>query len=105
MRNWNRKPIANIIAAVKWILPPHNVASQLKILMPVGTEMAIVAKVKKVFAPAPMPTANMWCAHTLKLMKPIPTEAATIAGYPKMALREKTGMISLAKAKAGSTRI
>ncbi len=40
----------NIMAVVKWILPPHMVASQLKILMPVGTEMTMVAKVKKVLA-------------------------------------------------------
>ena len=39
----------------------------------------------------------MWCAHTLRLMKPIATVAATITGYPKIALREKTGMISRAK--------
>ena len=65
---------------VKWILPPHSVASQLKILMPVGTEMTMVASVKKALAPEAMPTVNMWCAHTLRLMKPMPTDAATIAG-------------------------
>ena len=43
-----------------------------------------------------MPTVNMWCAQTLRLMKPMPTEAATMAGYPKIALRENTGMISFA---------
>ena len=35
----------------RWILPPQRVASQLKILMPVGTEMTMVAKTKKVLAP------------------------------------------------------
>ena len=29
----------NIMGVVKWILPPQMVASQLKILMPVGTEI------------------------------------------------------------------
>ena len=56
------------------------VASQLKILIPVGTEITMVAKTKKVLAAAPRPTVNMWCAQTLRLMKPMPTDAATIAG-------------------------
>ncbi len=33
--------------------------------------MAIVESTKKVFAVALMPTVNMWCAHTLMLMKPM----------------------------------
>ena len=51
-----------------------------------------------------MPTVNMWCAHTLKLTNPIATLAATMTGYPKIGLREKTGMISDRKAKAGMTK-
>jgi hypothetical protein len=62
------------------LLPPQMVASQLKILIPVGTEMTMVARVKNVFGAAPRPTVNMWWAHTLRLMKPMPTDAATIAG-------------------------
>ena len=46
---------------------------------------------------------NMWCAHTPRLTNPMATDAATIAGYPKIALREKTGMTSLMMAKAGIT--
>jgi len=45
----NRKinPIANSIAGLfKLIDPPHNVAIQLKILIPVGTAIIIVAAVK-----------------------------------------------------------
>ena len=48
------------IGDLKLILPPHSVANQLKILMPVGTAMIIVESVKKVFAPGPMPMVNMW---------------------------------------------
>ena len=44
---------------------------------------------------------NMWCAQTLRLTKPMQTVAATITGYPKIGLREKTGMISDMKAKHG----
>ena len=59
MRNWNRKPRQNSIGALNWILPPHIVASQLKILIPVGTAMAMVVMTKKVFAEAVIPTVNM----------------------------------------------
>ncbi len=79
------------------------VASQLKILMPVGMPTSMVESTKKAFPADVMPTVNMWCAHTPRLTNAMPTEAATIAGYPKIALREKTGMISFAIAKAGRT--
>ena len=44
--NRKMKPIAQSIAAVKRIEPPHMVAIQEKILMPVGTAITIVAKTK-----------------------------------------------------------
>jgi hypothetical protein len=40
------KPIANSIGVLKLIEPPHIVAIQLKIFIPVGTAMIIVAAVK-----------------------------------------------------------
>jgi hypothetical protein len=40
------KPNANNKGGRICSLPPHNVASQLKILMPVGTAIIIVAAVK-----------------------------------------------------------
>ena len=79
-RNWNRNATQNSIGVAKRILPPHIVPSQLKILMPVGTATRNVEVAKKLFAAGVMPTANMWCAHTLKLMKPIAIDAATITG-------------------------
>ena len=105
IRNWNTKATANSMGVAKRILPPHMVASQLKILMPVGTAMIMVESVKKAFATEVMPTVNIWCAHTPSEMNTIPTEAATMAGYPNMALRENTGMTSLATPNAGSTRM
>src|SRR5262252_1793289 len=74
---------------------------QLKILIPVGMPTAIVVIAKKLLAYEFMPTVNMWCAQTLKLTNPMQTVAATITGYPKIGLREKTGMISDMKAKHG----
>src|ERR1700726_3730920 len=104
IKNWKRKAIQNSIGVLNSIFPPHMVANQLKILIPVGTAIAMVEITKKVLAAAPMPTVNMWWAHTLMLMNPIATVAPTITGYPKIGLRENTGMISEAKAKDGSTR-
>jgi hypothetical protein len=40
------KPIAKSPGVLKSIDPPHNVASQLKILIPVGIAIIIVAAVK-----------------------------------------------------------
>jgi hypothetical protein len=40
------KPLANNIGTVKTIRPPNIVAIQLKILIPVGTAIIIVALVK-----------------------------------------------------------
>jgi hypothetical protein len=44
--NKNIKPLANNIGVFKTILPPNIVATQLKILIPVGTAIIIVALVK-----------------------------------------------------------
>jgi len=40
------KPLANSIGVFKTMLPPNIVAIQLKILIPVGTAMIMVALVK-----------------------------------------------------------
>src|SRR6201993_4359299 len=104
IKNWKRKAMQNSIGVLNSIFPPHMVASQLKILIPVGTATAIVDKTKKVLAFELIPTVNMWWAHTLSLTKPMATVAATITGYPKIAFRENTGMTSQAIANAGITR-
>jgi hypothetical protein len=44
--NKKRNPIVNNIEVVKITLPDHIVAIQLKILIPVGTAIIIVAAVK-----------------------------------------------------------
>ena len=56
-------------------MPPHIVAIQLKILMPVGTAITIVAAVKYIFVFTLRPVVNMWCAHTTKPTTPIATMA------------------------------
>ena len=68
----------NIMGTVKRIFPPHMVPSQLKILIPVGTPMAMVEAAKKALAYDVIPTVNMWCAHTPRLRKPMASVAATM---------------------------
>src|SRR5207302_1039107 len=91
IRNWNRKPMLNSIGVLNWILPPHIVPSQLKILIPVGTAITMLVIVKKLFAYEFIPTVNMWCAHTLMLTNAMAMVAATMTGYPKIGFRENTG--------------
>ena len=55
----DRKPVQKSMGEANEIRPPYMVASQLKILMPVGTAMSIVDAAKKVLAMALMPTANI----------------------------------------------
>jgi len=44
--NKNKNPNAQTIGVLNEILPPYIVANQLKILIPVGTAIIIVAAVK-----------------------------------------------------------
>jgi hypothetical protein len=55
----------------KTIDPPNIVAIQLKILIPVGTAITIVALVKYARVSTSNPTVNIWCAQTIKPRKPI----------------------------------
>ncbi len=59
----------NFIAVVKRSVPPQSVPSQLKIFTPVGMPMSMVITENIESATGPMPTANIWCAHTPKPRK------------------------------------
>lgn len=50
-------------------------ASHLKILIPVGIAMIIVAAVKYARVSTSKPTVNMWWAHTINPKMPIPSIA------------------------------
>ena len=60
------KPSANSIGVRRWITPRQSVASQLKILMPVGTAISIVVIIIGTRSQLNMPETNMWCAQTEK---------------------------------------
>ena len=53
-------PMANFMAAVYQILPPHIVSNQLKIFTPVGIAIAIVAIENTATDTGPRPDANIW---------------------------------------------
>ncbi len=61
-----RKPSAKSIGVSRWITPFHSVASQEKILMPVGTAMIAVVIIIGTRIHDCMPDTNMWWAHTVK---------------------------------------
>jgi len=50
------KPVVNNIDVLNRIDPPHKVATQLKILIPVGTAIIIVAAVKYALVSTSRPT-------------------------------------------------
>jgi hypothetical protein len=59
--NKNRNPKVNsTVGLFKSILPPHKVANQLKILIPVGTAIIIVAAVKYARVSTSKPTVYIW---------------------------------------------
>jgi cellobiose-specific phosphotransferase system component IIC len=63
--------VYNTAVLFKSIFPPHNVANQLKILIPVGTAIIIVAAVKYARVSTSKPTVYMWWAHTINPKIPI----------------------------------
>ncbi len=75
-----RKPSANSIGVSRCSTPRHRVASQEKILIPVGTAMMAVVIIIGIRIHGAMPLTNMWCAHTVK-------PSTTIANSEKAIIR------------------
>ena len=65
------KPSANSIGVSNRRFPRQVVASQLKILIPVGTAITIDEIMKNESSPTGSPVVNMWCAQTSSERKPI----------------------------------
>ena len=59
-------PRANSIGVVKRSLPYQIVASQEKILIPVGTAMTIELTMYGTRSRGSIPLVNMWCAQTVR---------------------------------------
>lgn len=69
--NKNTNPRAHNIGVSIEIWDPDIVAIQLKILIPVGIAIIIVAAVKYARVSISIPTVNMWWAQTMKPRNPI----------------------------------
>lgn len=98
-RKFIKKPIVKSIGVWNEIEPRHIVAIQLKNFTPVGTAMRNETKLKNGLLTEPV--VNMWCAHTPIESPAIANAESTRPRYPKIGLREKTGMISLITPKYG----
>jgi len=57
------------VSIIKWA--PEIVESHLKILIPVGMAIIMVAAVKYARVSISIPTVNIWWAHTINPRKPI----------------------------------
>lgn len=69
--NKNTNPILHNIGGFNEIWVPWRVANQLKILIPVGTAIIIVAEVKYARVSISMPIVNIWWAQTINPNNPI----------------------------------
>jgi len=81
--NKNTNPKDHSMGVSKEMWAPAIVAIQLKILIPVGIAMIIVADVKYARVSMSIPTVNMWCAQTMNPRNPIAIIAYTIPRLPK----------------------
>ena len=59
--------------------PPHRVASQLKIFIPVGTAIRSDVIIIGIRSQSAMPATNMWWAQTEKLSTMIPSSDIAIS--------------------------
>ena len=75
-----RNPSAHSIGVSRCSTPRHSVASQEKILMPVGTAMIAVVTIIGIRIQLCMPETNMWCAQTVN-------PSSTIASSEKAIIR------------------
>jgi hypothetical protein len=76
--NNNKNPIAKKNGVFQRRIPPHMVAIQLNIFIPVGMPMTIVAAIKYARVSTSSPTVYIWCAHTINPNTPIETIAETM---------------------------
>jgi hypothetical protein len=78
MPNIGRNASANSIGVVKRMEEPHSEMNSALRMITEGMEMIIVVVWKKALIAVPMPVMNMWCAQTMKDMKPRKIDAPTM---------------------------
>lgn len=79
----NTNPIDHSVGVSKDKGDPAIVAVHLKILIPVGIAIIMVAAVKYARVSTSNPTVNIWCAHTTNPINPMAIIAYTIPRAPK----------------------
>jgi len=72
------KPMAHSNGVRNSTEPPHMVAIQEKILMPVGTAITMLDRAKKAWACNDKPTVYMWWAQTIMPMNMMASNAKTM---------------------------
>jgi hypothetical protein len=77
---------------------------QLKILIPVGTAIIIVAAEKNERESTSNPTVYIWCAHTINPKNPIETIALAIPVAPKIGRNENSEAMLLIIPNAGKIK-
>ena len=74
------KPSANSMPVFsRWTLPSKRVATQEKILIPVGTAISAEVIIIGTRSQANIPETNMWCAQTLNERTTIPSREIAIS--------------------------
>jgi hypothetical protein len=93
MVNKKIKPKVNSNGVFIFNHPPHIVANQLNILIPVGIAITMVAAVKYARVSTSKPTTYIWCAQTKNPNIPIDIIAQTIPMYPNILLLVNVSII------------
>ena len=68
--NMGIQPKANNMGVLKRMEPPQSESMKQDNIITDGTEIIMVVVWKKIDIPCPMPVINIWCAQTIKDMKP-----------------------------------
>ena len=78
MENIGKKASAKSMGVLNRMDPPHSDKAKAVRMMMDGIEMIMVVAWKKELMTVPMPVKYMWCAQTIKDMKPTNKVAYTI---------------------------
>jgi hypothetical protein len=102
MPNMGRNPSANSMGVLNRIDPPHKEMKKAERIMTDGIDIIIVVVWKNAVIVVPIPVINMWCAQTMKDMKPRKITEKTMERYPQRGFRVLFAIISATIPIAGS---
>ena len=79
--NINTNPVVHKQLAMYVNWDSYIVASYIKVLIPLGITIIIVANVKFAGVTPSIPTVNMWCAHDKSPSNPVASMATIVPRY------------------------